>query len=370
MKCSNPTMAFLASSALVLAAVATPVAAQAEPPPGEDVVASGLNSPRHLTFTASGDLYIAESGAPGPGGPCLDHPEFGEQCLAATGSVTMVDSEGNQERIVSGLPALVGADDVVGPSGILVRGTKILLTIGLGNNADGREAFGPDAEALGTLVQVRTTGTKRGEPVVLADLAAHEDADPDGAGADSNPVDVSRDRNGYLVADAGGNTLVRVDRGGAETSSVLPPTMAPAPPFLGLPPGTEIPAQSVPTATAQGPDGAWYVSELTGFPFPVGGSRLWRIGGDGIPEVWATGLTNVTDLEWDGEDLYAVQIADGGLLDGPVGSLVRVDPGGAHETVGGPWFAPYGVAIRDGHAYVTTGSVIPGGGEVVRVPLD
>jgi hypothetical protein len=66
-----------------------------------------------------------------------------------------------------------------------------------------------------------------------------------------------------------------------------------------------------------------------------------------------------------------VQIADAGLLNGPIGSLVKVDPKkGEHETVAGGLFAPYGVAIRKDHAYVTTGSVLPGGGEVVKIDLD
>lgn len=35
--------------------------------------------------------------------------------------------------------------------------------------------------------------------------------------------------------------------------------------------------ESVPTAVAIGPDGAYYVSELKGVPFPPGASRIWRI---------------------------------------------------------------------------------------------
>jgi hypothetical protein len=37
--------------------------------------------------------------------------------------------------------------------------------------------------------------------------------------------------------------------------------------------------------------------------------------------------------------------------------------------VAGGLFAPYGVAIRGQDAYVTTGSVVAGGGEVVRIHL-
>ena len=60
--------------------------------------------------------------------------------------------------------------------------------------------------------------------------------------------------------------------GRISTVAVFPDRLALAPPFLGLPPGTQIPMQAVPTAVAEGPDGALYVSQLTGFPFPVGGS--------------------------------------------------------------------------------------------------
>ena len=60
--------------------------------------------------------------------------------------------------------------------------------------------------------------------------------------------------------------------------------MVDAPPFLGLPPGAQMPMQSVPTSIVKGPDGAYYVGELTGFPFQVGAARVWRLddqNGDG-----------------------------------------------------------------------------------------
>jgi hypothetical protein len=87
--------------------------------------------------------------------------------------------------------------------------------------------------------------------------------------------------------------------------------------------------------------------------------------------VYATGLTNVTDLGWHDGHLYAVQIADEGLLDlaGPIGSLVEVSTSGSHDTVANKLFAPYGVAFHDGSAYVTTCAVCPNAGEVIRIPL-
>ena len=80
---------------------------------------------------------------------------------------------------------------------------------------------------------------------------------------------------------------------------------------------------------AVGPGGALFVSELTGFPFPQGAARIFRVVPGHAPTVWATGLTNVTDLTWYRGSLYAVQLANTGLLTPglPVGSLVKVHRG-------------------------------------------
>jgi sugar lactone lactonase YvrE len=131
------------------------------------------------------------------------------------------------------------------------------------------------------------------------------------------------------------------------------------------------PADAVPTDVVRGPDGAWYVSQLVGFPFEKGSSSIWRIVPGHAPQKWATGLTNVTSLAFDEDGrLYAVEISANGLLSGPVGALVRVKPhSSSHTVVAGGLFAPYGVAIRGSSAYVTTGSVLAGGGQVVKVHL-
>lgn len=349
------------------ASVGAPALADDHAP--HDVVATGLNSPKHLSFAPNGDLYVAESGAPSEdAGPCLEHPELGTTCLDDTSSITRVSRKGDQSRVVTGLPALVNESEAVGAFDVVVHGSTLTVAMGLGGTPETRAFVGPEAAPLGTVVDI-----KGGAVGIRADLAAHEHAnDPDGAGSDSNPVDLATGPGGRLVAvDAGGNDAVEVSRKGdlGLLAVFPPPGVAELPPFTGAPPGTMVPYQSVPTAAAQGPDGAWYVAELTGFPFPDGAASIYRVGQDGVPTVHATGLTTVTDLAWDGDDLYAVQLTDDGLLAGGPGSLVRVGPDGAHSTVAGGLFMPYGLAVRDGMAYVTTGSVLPGGGEVIRVAL-
>jgi len=127
---------------------------------------------------------------------------------------------------------------------------------------------------------------------------------------------------------------------------------------------------AVPTSVAQGPDGALYVGQLTGFPFPVGGSTVWRIGASG-PVAYRTGFTNVVDITFgpDGS-LYVVEIDSSSLLFPPemIGSLIRVAPDGTRTTVAGNLFSPGGVALgAAGTPYVTVCSVCPGGGQVLRL---
>ena len=88
----------------------------------------------------------------------------------------------------------------------------------------------------------------------------------------------------------------------------------------------------------------------TGFPFEQGDANIWRVVPGQAPAISVSGLTNLTDLAFAADgSLYAVEIASTGLLNGPIGALVRITPGGSqHTTVAGGLFAPYGVALTDG----------------------
>jgi hypothetical protein len=165
-----------------------------------------------------------------------------------------------------------------------------------------------------------------GNATQVADLFDFEArVDPDRQGPDSNPFDVEDHGNGEaLVADAGGNSLLRVNRhGGIRLVAVLPNELvssANATAILGVPFPPFMEAQPVATSIAIGPDGAYYVGELKGFPAPIGESRVWRIerGASRAPcirmilcSVALDGLTSVVDLQFgpDGR-LYVTQIDD------------------------------------------------------------
>jgi hypothetical protein len=329
-----------------------------------EVVASGLDSPRHVTIAPTGAIYVAEAGRGGDG-PCVMHPELGEFCFGFSGAITRVDPSGPDTRVVTGLPSIAGEADALGPSDVeFTGGNTWVASIGLGADPALRAGFGEGGAWLATLV---TGKLSHGGFSLLADVGANEvAANPDGTDHDSNPTGILRSGDGYYVADSGGNAIVRTNhKGDFTTTTVLDPVPTVQPfPFPGFP------ADAVPTEVVRGPDGALYVSQLVGFPFELGSSSIWRVA-NGQATKFATGLTNVTDLAFaeDGS-LYAVQIAAGGLLSGPIGSVVKVTPGGSmHETVVGGLFAPYGIAIAGSSAYVSTCTVCMGEGEVVRITL-
>ena len=298
--------------------IASPVDAHRSP----EVVASGLDSPRHLAFAPNGTLYVVEAGKGGTLS-CADHPSLGRFCLGFTGAVTRVDDKGPDRRVLTGLPSIMNATEALGPSDIHITGIQdFVLSIGIGGSDEFRAAFGDDGALLGTLV----SGKFRPNTYSLfADVLANEAvANPDGTDIDSNPVGLLRRGEGYDIADAGGNAVVRVsDKGKFRTLAALPPGSALAPDFLGLPPGTQIPTDAVPTAVVEGPGGALYVSQLTGFPFEAGDANIWKLQRGKA----AHGLRVGTD-ERHGPGLRARRDAVRGA------DLVG---GSAHRTTSAPW---------------------------------
>ena len=143
------------------------------------------------------------------------------------------------------------------------------------------------------------------------------DNNPTGDEVDSNPYGMLALAGKQIVADAGANALLEIRANGRSLRlATFADRMVDAPPFLGLPPGTQIPMDAVPTSVALGPDGNYYVGQLTGFPFPVGAANIYRVPAEGgTPEVFASGFTHIVDLTFgpDGS-LYVLQIAKNGLL--------------------------------------------------------
>ncbi len=388
----------------VLALLAVAVPALASPGWHAETVATGLDNPRGIDVGANGSVYVAESGR---GGTTLvsatieGQPAFG--CVGNTGAITEIDKKGNVSTVVA-LPSLAEAFDpdgpggadptcavpvgfaAVGPSNIALQGKGTLsVAMGLGGDEALQDALG---SAFGSLHSVLPNGKTK----ALANLAAYEeDRDPDFEGPDSNPYGVAHVPGGRLVADAGANALLHVAANGTiSTVAVLPrldpvPFVPPScfgdlpPPVQDLfpPPGAPIPPQAVPTSVAVGPDGAYYVGILSGFPFATGAAKVYRVDpGSGAVTTHVDGLTHVTGIDFGPNGaLYVAQMTDASLLEAEVcgggepGSVLRI-MNGTTETIG-RFILVGDVAVdRHGAVYVTTGSILPswaGGGSVVKL---
>lgn len=364
---------------VVPAAAATTSAAATT---GVDVVASGLDSPRHLAFGSRGDLFVAESGR-GGSGPCFIGGE-GPACMGATGAVTKIDRWGRQSRIVEGLASYAntpGNTNAIGPHGITVLGAdRVFVTNG--GPTEPKDASGspisrdtlaaqnPVADLFGWLLLIRHHGQIRR----VADLWAFErDVNPDAAvgnpAVDSNPVDVLFDRGRFVVADAGGNAIDVVNhKGRVRNLAVFANRLVPNP--FG---GPDIPMQAVPTSVVVGPDRQYYVSQLTGFPFPPGGANVYRVDPrTGAVTVFASGFTNIMDLAFGRNGtLYVLEIDHDGLLGGSTdGGLFAVSRDGTKRQIAlapGTLTMPGGIAVGRGGLYVTNNAGSPGGGQVLRI---
>ena len=134
--------------------------------------------------------------------------------------------------------------------------------------------------------------------------------------------------------------------------------------------------QATDLVATKGYDGADDANQLTGFPFPQGAANIHRIdprGGE--PTVYASGLTNVTDLALNGRDPYAVQISSDGLfaidgVDGGAGQGQARREGSGRSHGDQRWTTrAIRIAIKGGSTYVTTNAVAKDIGEVIKFRL-
>ncbi|MEH2277097.1 MAG: ScyD/ScyE family protein [Nostoc sp.] len=353
------------------------------------VIANGLYNAGGLSFGPDGNLYVTEAGI-GGSGACVPPPsgQGGSLCYGKSGAVTKIEN-GKTERILTGLPSLALPDGSggAGPRDIKFDATgKPYVLIGYGANPAFRDRNLGNTD-LGKII---APDFNTNSWTTIADLANYELANnPDGGDVDSNPLGLLIDGNKLVASDAGANDLLSVNTDGRNlqaiaafpqdilTNPIFPPSGTPSNepaqvPSQGEAVQSQFATQAVPSSVAKGPDGAYYVSQFTGFPFPEGGAKIYRVGADGKPTVFADGFTQLTDLEFDPEgNLYALQYANQSAWKGNFdGSVIKIATDGTRTTLlsGNGLESPSALTIgSDGAVYVTNRGDRPGLGQVLRI---
>jgi hypothetical protein len=336
-----------------------------------EVVASGLNAPRGVAYDPYRHrVLVAEAGVlAGDTGPC----GFAERglpfCLGHTGSIFQYSESGEpSQRIVTGLPSIGlqgGPPVVIGLHDLILRGEDLTVAFGLLGNEVFRDSLGPGAALLGQVATI--SGTSAPRP--LADIVGFEDqlyADR----PEADPYGLANGAYGTVLANAGGphsegNDLLLIRPDGTVVMLAQFPERVPA----ANPDDT---IESVPTSVVQGPDGAFYVGELTGGPFYPGEARVWRVVPGQPPTIFAQGFTLIIDLAIDEQGrLLVLQTAQDNPFDTDQdGALIRIEPNGQRTLLASAGMKnPGGVAVAGpGIFYVTTENASGGGvGQLLRI---
>jgi hypothetical protein len=297
-------------------------------------IASGLDNPRGLAFGPDGALYVAEAGHGGE--ECFKHPGHGpveeESCVGFTSGASRITSAG-VKKVAGGWfsTAEKGGFGAEGIESVTFAGSR---PFGIEGNNDqalppvapkglSEESLAKAKQQVGHLIEFNSSG--QGHTVLDVGkfdwnwTKEHKELVPQQF-PDANPYSIIPTRWGLLLVDAAANTLELISPNGHITVEAFIPN----PPFpKGAPE-----ADAVPTCLDIGPDGAVYISQLTGASAAPGAASVWRFTPGHLTK-WATGLTAVTGCGFgpDGQ-FYAVEFSTKGLVAGEpgTGAVVKVPP--------------------------------------------
>jgi hypothetical protein len=352
------------AGALLLAAMALPCIAQEQLSPiapKVTAVIKGLDNPRGLAFGPEGALYVVEAGR-GGNGPCTIR--LGQAfCYGPTAAVRRL-WKGKLEFVATGLPSIArpNGNRAQGADGISFQGRGgLYVSIGWESNPHERSDLGDAGSQFAQLIRITPDGQwDSGRDLGNFEIATHP------VNPDSDPFNVLAEPGGQLVIESGANRLLRVRTNG-DISIVAG--------FPSREDGRS--TDSVPTSVIAGPDGAYYVSELTGLPFAAGAANIYRVEEGEQPTVFLSGFKTVIDIAFNSEgNLYVLEHSSGALGIGNPGKLKRVELHGCTvvpnlcprtEILSGI-DRPTAIAIGpDDEVYMSVHGISAGIGEVWRI---
>ena len=228
--------------------------------------ATGLTAPLGLDIDAKGQLWVTEVGT-------------GNN----DGQVSMITPSGAKHVVYEGFPSAIGPEGLEGLNHFLLKNGWLYIL-----------------HVNGLLYKANISAYKPGDVPKQASTLPTEDIsafvyDYDfGVALDhSNPYNLTEGPKGDLfITDAGANAVIRRNAAGQlsvfATFPDLKNTTVIGPPFI----------DAVPTSITYVKQ-KFYVTTLTGFPFPTGQARVYNVDLAGNVSLYQDGFTTITDMALD-----------------------------------------------------------------------
>lgn len=304
-------------------------------------LASGLAGPLQLAVASNGTVYVGEDFA---------------------GKLTKIDKHGRVSTVRTVAPGSEVAGVDVRGSGTLVYTTTSGISEETSATASALVRVLPNGRPrqLADLLyyeqhhnpdRINHYGFSHLAPACAATLPPFIPTDQYAGLVDTHPYAVATVGNGWIVADAAGNDLLRVSANGHVSTLAVLPAQPPVAitadnvDALGLPPcavGATYTAEPVPTDVELGPDGQLYVSTLAGGPAP---GSVYRVDPrSGAVRRIATGFAGATNLAV--TPTGTIYVAE--LYSGQISKVVGT---GSHPVVHLP--DPAGLESARGKLYVS-----------------
>jgi hypothetical protein len=260
--------------------------------------ASGLASPLGLALDPKGNVWVTEVGTGND-----------------DGKVSMITENGTKYTVIEGFPSEINPQEGV-PAGLnhlLVKDGVVWILHAFGELYKfDLHSFQPgDAPVKAEDLETEDIGT------FVLDYEFAEDTE------ESNPYNlIIGPEQDLFIADAAANAIIRRSKTGKlSVFATFPDIQNPTP--VGPPA-----VHSVPTGLAY--DGQrFFVSTLTGFPFPTGKARVYQVNLAGEVSVYKEGFTLLTDVNLDAKHQpLALQFAEFGEqgFKPNTGRITRVAP--------------------------------------------